>query len=124
MSTSTDIQGADPRVVEGVKNAVEVCLGVQPGERTAVVAEKGMEWLAEPFAQAMDEAGADVQTFLVDAERCADRAASAEVVARLRTSDASVMMCTVQGIPSSFRRLVTQTGGTAATRTCRGSRAR
>lgn len=102
----------DPRLAEGAQNAVVTCLGVQPGERCTLIAEKGLDALAGAFRAALEQAaGQSVHTFLVDGASCEDPARVSEIEARLRDSDVSLLVCSVNGVPTEFRRMVINTPG-------------
>jgi aminopeptidase len=50
----------------GARNAVEVCLGIQAGERVALIADKASGEVAASIAAVLDEVGAPYQPLLIE----------------------------------------------------------
>jgi leucyl aminopeptidase (aminopeptidase T) len=76
----------------GARNAVEVCLGVQRGERVALIADKASSDVAASIAVALGEIGAVCDAVLI--ENVAERpmtAAPPAVVDALERADAGVL---------------------------------
>lgn len=81
-----------PELLPGAQNAVDVCLGVAPGERVALIADEASAAVAASLEAALDAAGACIDPVLV--ERVAPRplaGAPREVLAALRAADAGVL---------------------------------
>ena len=81
-----------PALEAGARNAVEVCLAIQPDERVALIADQASGDVAASIAAALDEVGAPWQGVLI--ERVADRpmtAAPAEVLDALERADAGIL---------------------------------
>jgi aminopeptidase len=76
----------------GARNAVKVCLAIEPDERVALIADQASGEVAASIAAALDEVGAPWQGVLI--ERVASRpltAAPAEVLDALERADAGIL---------------------------------
>ena len=76
----------------GARNAVEVCLAIQPGERVALIADQASGPVAASIAAALDEVGASSDGVLI--EQVAARpltAAPAAVIHALERADAGIL---------------------------------
>ena len=76
----------------GARNAVEVCLAIQPGERVALIADEASGAVAASLAAALEQAQATVADVLI--ERVAARpltAAPGEVIQALEQCDAGIL---------------------------------
>ena len=76
----------------GARNAVEVCLAIQPGERVALIADEASSQVAASLAAVLDEVGAPWEGVLI--ERVAARplvAAPREVLDALEHADAGIL---------------------------------
>src|SRR5262249_28158533 len=76
----------------GARNAVEVCLAIQPDERVALIADEASGDVAASIAAALDEVGAPWQGVLI--ERVTSRpmtAAPPEVLDALEQADAGIL---------------------------------
>jgi aminopeptidase len=83
---------APAELVDGARNAVEVCLAIQPGERVALVADQASAEVAASLAAALDEAGATWDGVLI--ERVAERplqSAPPAVLDALERADAGIL---------------------------------
>src|SRR4051794_34811356 len=83
---------SSPDLVPGARNAVEVCLGIQPGERVALIADRASAAVAASIASVLDAVGAAFEGVLI--EDVATRpmtAAPAEVLAALERADAGIL---------------------------------
>jgi leucyl aminopeptidase (aminopeptidase T) len=81
-----------PELVEGARNAVNVCLAVQPGERVALVADAASRTVAASLSAALDAAGAQADAILL--EDVASRPLSApppRVLDALSRADAGIL---------------------------------
>ena len=58
-------------LMPGARNAVNVCLGIAPGERVALIADEASATVAASLAAALDEASATADAVLI--ERIASR---------------------------------------------------
>jgi leucyl aminopeptidase (aminopeptidase T) len=82
----------EPDLLPGARNAIDVCLNIQPGERVALVADEASRSVAASLEQALEERGATAECLLI--ESVAKRplaAAPAEVVDLLDTVDAGIL---------------------------------
>jgi aminopeptidase len=82
----------DNALREGARNAVEVCLAIQPGERVALIADEASRDVAASLAHALDDAGATPDRVLI--EQIAPRPlheAPPEVLAALERADAGIL---------------------------------
>ena len=76
----------------GARNAVEVCLAIQPGERVALIADETSSQVAASLAAVLDAVGAPWEGVLI--ERVAERplvAAPREVLDALEHADAGIL---------------------------------
>ena len=76
----------------GARNAVEVCLAIQPDERVALIADEASGDVAASLAAALDEIGAPWHGVVI--ERVAERpmaAAPGEVIDALERADAGIL---------------------------------
>jgi len=55
-----------PDLAPGARNAVEVCLGIQPGEQVALIADKASGEVAASIAAVLDQVGATYQPLLIE----------------------------------------------------------
>src|SRR5262252_4188219 len=81
-----------PALEAGARNAVEVCLAIQPDERVALIADEASGDVAASIAAALDEVGAPWQGVLI--ERVVSRpmrAAPTEVLDALEQADAGIL---------------------------------
>jgi aminopeptidase len=82
----------DPDLGPGARNAVEVCLSIEPGERVALIADEPSRSVAVSLAAALSAARADWDGVLI--ERSAERplrSAPADVVQALERADAGIL---------------------------------
>ncbi len=87
-----DFGPVQPELVEGARNAVDVCLAVEPGERVALIADAASREVAASLAAALDAAGADADRILL--EDVASRpltAAPQPVLDALSRADAGIL---------------------------------
>ena len=83
---------ASPDLEAGARNAVEVCLAIQPGEQVALVADEASSQVAASIAAVLDDLGARWEGVLL--ERVAARplaAAPVEVLDALERGDAGIL---------------------------------
>src|SRR5271168_1008863 len=87
----------DPELMPGAKNAVETCLGVQPGEHVALIADDVSKPVAASIAAALEEQHAAFSGFLLeDFGPRPMRAAPEPVLEALETADVGVLCMTPQ----------------------------
>jgi aminopeptidase len=82
----------EPDLIQGARNAIDVCLNVQTGERIALIADEGSRAVAASLEQAIRERDAEPVCLLI--ESVATRpllAAPAEVVDALNEADAGIL---------------------------------
>lgn len=58
----------DPELTPGARNAVRVCLNIQPHERVTVVTDRACEAIAASLAQEIEGVGAPYQAFVLEDE--------------------------------------------------------
>jgi leucyl aminopeptidase (aminopeptidase T) len=76
----------------GARNAIDVCLNIQPRERVALVADEASRSVAASLEQALVERGATPECLLVESVSTRPLAAApAEVVELLTTADAGIL---------------------------------
>jgi aminopeptidase len=85
--------GAFPEDLKpGARNAVEVCLGIQPGEHVALIADEASRDVAASLQAALAERGAVAQTILIEAVTARPmRTAPPEILEALEHADAGIM---------------------------------
>jgi len=90
---SGSVFGADaPELAAGARNAVEVCLAIQPGEHVALIADEASAQVAASLAAVLEDVGAPYEGVLI--ERIASRplaAAPPEVLDALEQADAGIL---------------------------------
>src|SRR3954471_4818266 len=83
---------AVPELEAGARNAVEVCLAVQPGERVALIADEASRQVAATLAQVVEDVGALREGVLVEAVATRPLAAAPpQVLAALEHADAGIL---------------------------------
>ena len=55
-----------PELEAGARNAVEVCLAIQPGERVALIADEASSQVAASLAEVLDAVGAPWEGVLIE----------------------------------------------------------
>lgn len=81
-----------PELAPGARNAIEVCLAIQPRERVALIADQASTAVAASLAAALADAGAPADCVLI--ERVASRPLSApprEALEALERCDAGIL---------------------------------
>ena len=92
MPSATLFGPFSPELTPGAHNAVDVCLAVARNERVALVADEASREVAASLAAALDDAGADTESLLI--EQLAPRpltAAPREVLQALERADAGIL---------------------------------
>ena len=76
----------------GARNAVEVCLGIQPGERVALIADEASRDVAAAIEHALASRGADARPLLIEAVTARPMgAAPPEILDALEQADAGIL---------------------------------
>lgn len=101
----------DALLIEGARNAIRTCLGLEAEQRLVLVVEAEHESLAAAFLLAADEVGARTAVRLVDARKAAHSPFVASLQEQLQDADASLFLGSIDGLPSSFRHAVINAGG-------------
>jgi len=81
-----------PELAPGARNAIEVCLAIQPRERVALIADEASREVAASLAAALDVVGAEAETVLI--EQIATRPltqAPPEILDALERADAGIL---------------------------------
>src|SRR6185436_5317262 len=60
------LQTFDVELAPGARNAIRVCLNVQPSERVTVIADRDCEEIAASLVHEIEEVGATYQAFLLE----------------------------------------------------------
>src|SRR6187397_2375506 len=92
MPTATVFGPFSSELAPGARNAVEVCLAIQPGERVALIADEASREVAASLAAALEEAGAPFESLLI--EQLAPRPlvqAPQEILDALERCDAGIL---------------------------------
>ena len=66
MPTATVFGPFSPELAPGARNAVEVCLAIQPSERVALIADEPSREVAASIAAALEAVGAPVESILIE----------------------------------------------------------
>jgi leucyl aminopeptidase (aminopeptidase T) len=92
MSTATIFGPFSSELAAGARNAIEVCLAIQPRERVALIADEASREVAASLAAALDAVGASIESILI--ERIAARPltqAPPEILDALERADAGIL---------------------------------
>ena len=92
MPTATVFGPFSPELAPGARNAIEVCLAIQPRERVALIADEASREVAASLAAALDAVGAEAETILI--EQIAARPltqAPPEILDALERADAGIL---------------------------------
>jgi leucyl aminopeptidase (aminopeptidase T) len=92
MPTATVFGPFSPDLAPGARNAVEVCLAIQPRERVALIADEASREVAASLAAALEDVGAPVESILIEqiAARPLTQAPRA-ILAALERADAGIL---------------------------------
>jgi leucyl aminopeptidase (aminopeptidase T) len=99
----------DPELTPGARNAVRVCLNVQPHERVTVIADRACAEIAASIVREVEEVGAPYRAFVLEDE--APRPLvdfPAEIAADMEQSQVSVFAVQVQ--PNELQSRMQMTG--------------
>jgi aminopeptidase len=92
MPAATVFGPFSPDLAPGARNAIDVCLAIQPRERVALVADEASREVAASLAAALEDVGAPVESILI--EQIAARPLShapQEVLDALERADAGIL---------------------------------
>src|SRR5215218_2633311 len=81
-----------PELAPGARNAIEVCLAIQPRERVALIADEASREVAASLAAALEDAGAPFESLLI--EQIAPRPlaqAPPQILDALERADAGIL---------------------------------
>ena len=59
-------RAVDPELLPGARNAIRVCLGVQPTERVTVITDRACEEIAASLAHEIEQVGAPYRMFVLE----------------------------------------------------------
>src|SRR5688500_17125803 len=77
---------------QGASNAIETCLGIQPGQRVALIADEASREVAAALEQALADRGARCSPLLIESVTSRPmRAAPAAILDGLETADAGIL---------------------------------
>jgi aminopeptidase len=87
----------DPELLPGARNAIRVCLNVQPTERVTLITDRQSEEIAGSLVHEIEQVGAPYETFVLEdiAERPLTRLPSV-VAAEMERSNVSIFAVQVQ----------------------------
>jgi leucyl aminopeptidase (aminopeptidase T) len=92
----------DPELTPGARNAVNVCLRIQPSERVTVIADRACEEIAASIVHELQELGAPYHAFVLEEITARPMADMPQVVLDdMETSDVSIYA--VQAQPNELR---------------------
>jgi aminopeptidase len=87
----------DPELTPGARNAVRVCLNIQPHERVTVVTDRACEAIAASLVHEIEDVGAPYQAFVLENEAPRPLTAlPASVAADMEESQVSIFAVQVQ----------------------------
>jgi aminopeptidase len=89
--------GFDPEYTEGARNAVNVCLRIQPAEKVTVIGDDACREIAASIVHELDQLGAPYNAFIL--EEIAERPMSdmpAVILEDMETSDVSIYAVVAQ----------------------------
>ena len=90
-------KAVDPELLPGARNAIRVCLKVQPSERVTVITDRSCEEIAASLVHEIEEVGAAHQTFVLEELAPRPLAALPDVVAAdMERSQVSIFAAHVQ----------------------------
>lgn len=101
----------DPSLVEGARNAVGTCLGVEAGQHVVLIVETGYDALGAAFLRAADGVGAKSDIHIVDARKATHEPFLRNLSARLVPADASLFVGGIEALPAAFRHQLIDAGG-------------
>ncbi len=101
----------DPSLVEGARNAVGTCLGVEAGQHVVLIVETGYDALGAAFLRAADGVGAKSDVHIVDARKATREPFLRNLSARLIPADASLFVGGIEALPAAFRHQLIDAGG-------------
>lgn len=101
----------DPSILEGARNALHTCLGLDAEEHLILIVEAGHEALGAGFLAAADELGARSEIIGVDARRAAFVPFVEDTVERLAMADVSLFIGSIDGLPAAFRHAIVDADG-------------
>jgi aminopeptidase len=90
-------KAVDPELLPGARNAIRVCLNVQPAERVTVITDRECEAIAASLVHEIEQVGARPQVFVL--EEVAPRPLAglpAVIAADMERSDVSIFAVHVQ----------------------------
>ena len=88
----------DTELAPGARNAIRVCLNVQPHERVTVITDRDCEDIAASLVHEIEEVGAPYQAFVLEdvAPRPLDRRCPRSIAADMEQSQVSIFAVHVQ----------------------------
>jgi aminopeptidase len=97
MNTNLLRRPFDPELTPGARNAVRVCLAVQPNEKVTLITDRECEEIAASLAREIADVGAPFRVFVLEEEAPRPLAAlPASVAADMATSHVSIFAAHVQ----------------------------
>src|SRR5438067_12195043 len=92
MPSATLFGPFSPELTPGAHNAIDICLAIAPNERVALIADEASREVAASLGAALDEAGAQTESLLI--EQLASRpltAAPRDVLQALERAEAGIL---------------------------------
>src|SRR5918999_683779 len=87
----------DPELTPGARNAVRVCLAIQPAEKVTLITDRECQEIAASLAREIQEVGAPFTAFVLEEESPRPLTTLPATVARdMETSDVSIFAVHVQ----------------------------
>jgi aminopeptidase len=97
MNTNLLTHPFDPELTLGARNAVRVCLAIQPAEKVTLITDRACQEIAASLAREIDAVGAPFNTFVLEDEAPRPLAAlPGPVAADMETSQVSIFAVRVQ----------------------------
>lgn len=101
----------DPSLMPGARSAIAQCLGVKADEQVAIIAEPEQGHIAASLLRAAEDLGASTVVYIVHGAQASAERFAQRVAERVAECDASVLLATVHGLSTSFRRRIISAGG-------------
>ncbi len=101
----------DPALMPGARGAIAHCLAVQADQQVAIISEPELGAIAAALMRAAEDLGARTVVYLVNGAQAEIERYAVRVAERVAECDASVLLATVHGLATSFRRRIIHAGG-------------
>lgn len=101
----------DPSLLAGARNALQVALGLRPGQRLVLIAEVVHRAIAAALLHEAEQDGLSIDAYIVGELQASNEAFVNRLCDKLEDADASILVCDLSGLSPQFRRRVIYAGG-------------